>query len=147
MPSLRFFIEPVAWDSFNAKALHVIGTQRATDWGACLGAILCSLLLIGLGVLGSNPAWHEALHQEVHEAAAGIHDGALPGAADNESSHPEDTCAVCAYLHQQVGGVVESPSVVVVLETAGLRSFAPPAEPVLVALRHEPRSRGPPFEI
>jgi hypothetical protein len=122
-------------------------TQRDTHWVAFLGAVLCSLLLIGFGVLGSNPAWHEALHQEVHEAAAGIHDGALPGSEDNESSHPEDTCAVCAYLHQQVSGVVESPSVVVVLETAVLRSFAPPVEPVLVALRREPESRGPPSEI
>lgn len=101
-----------------------------------------------MGVLASNPAWHEALHEEIHEADSGTQDAALPvPPEDHDRSHPGDSCAVCAYLHQQVGGVVDSPAVVTVLLVSVLPGFLPSSGPILAVLRREPGSRGPPLGV
>lgn len=144
---LKILIEPSTSDLFNAKALQGRRTQSVAVWNAALGAAVCSLLLMLLGVLGANPAWHEALHQELHEAAAGNHDATVPASQESDSAHPGESCAVCAYLHQQVGGVVDAPAVVTVLEVTVLTGFPPPSEPVLADFRREPGSRGPPLGV
>ena len=144
---MKILIEHPKPDLFNANALHGHEKRRIAGGYPPLAAIVCSLLVILLGVLGANPAWHKALHEKIQEAAAGTQDTAVPAPEDHDSSHPEDSCAVCTYLHQQVGGIVGCPSTIAVLEVTVLHDFTPPSEPTVASLRREPCSRGPPVEV
>ena len=117
-------------------------------WATSIGAVVCPLLLILIGILASNPAWHEALHEGIHEAGPGIQDAALPVAPeDHDRSHPGDSCAVCAYLHQQVGGVGDTRAVVVLLQVSVVPGFLQPSETILAAFRRGPGGRGPPAGV
>jgi len=107
-----------------------------------LGAGVCSVLVLLVGILAANPSWHEVLHEHVHASS---------GKGCNHDHHSSDdseqgACAVCALARQQVNLGWLNPIRSAVPDSSFETEF-PVREGVEGEWRRvEPSGRGPPAQ-